>query len=132
MTLDTVPRPTPARAATASRVGRLMVPILPDDLGVPGRADLGQPLQRLVVHPYDPEALAVAPRPLEVGHERPGEVALERDPGVDRLAAGAQVRLEVGAPLLVADPPVLQHVLERGAVLRDDQRDARVLPRHPG
>src|SRR6476646_5162285 len=83
MTLDTVPRPTPARAATASRVGRFMAPILPDDLGVPERAVLQQASLGLVVDVHEPEALAVAPGPLEVVHQRPGEVALQRHPGID-------------------------------------------------
>src|ERR1044072_6829869 len=98
MTLDTVPRPTPARAATASRVGRFMTPILPDDLRVPDSAVLEHAPLALEVHVHEAEALAVAPCPLEVIHKRPGEIALQRYPGVDRVAAGA-------AGVLAARPP---------------------------
>src|SRR5690606_30783399 len=60
------------------------------------------PLRR-VVHIHDPEAPAVAPRPLKVIEERPDEVAFERRPLADRRVAGREVALEVAPPRLAVD-----------------------------
>src|SRR3954469_17650822 len=117
MTRDTVPRPTPARSATWSSVGRSLepvtasvsrparsaVPVRPEELGVPAAAVLHPPLLRGVVDVDDAEPLAVAVGPLEVVHERPDEVALERDAVGDRLLRAGQVRGEERRPLGVVD-----------------------------
>src|SRR4051812_16240075 len=86
-TRETVPRPTPARAATASRVGRACVrsrtgsfcrwqadPASLDHGGVPPGAALGDARLRPVVDVHEAEPLGVAPAPLEVVHQRPGEI----------------------------------------------------------
>src|SRR5258706_8878321 len=97
-TRDAVPRPTPARAATSSRVGRPgdrgcsftgddvtsrrrvnRQAMVGDHVGVPVGARLAGAHQRVVVDVDETETLAVPPGPLEVVHQRPGEVAAQRD-----------------------------------------------------
>src|SRR5436190_23054522 len=107
-TRDTVPRPTPARAATWSSVGGLpdwfirFLPgkaVVPDDLTVPMTAAFDDASLRRVVNVHQAEPLAVAPAPLEVVQQRPYEITLQRYPLRDRLAAGAQVCGEVRRPV---------------------------------
>src|SRR5690606_39756330 len=155
ITRDTVPRPTPARAATSSSVGLppgrrspficpAPSPLLrlfcitgqtttPDELGVPAGARLHRPPLGRVVHVDQAEPLAVPPGPLEVVHQGPDEVPLERHAGLDRPVAGAHVRLKEVAPPGVVHGAVLGDlVVEGGAVLRDVQREERVLGGEPG
>src|SRR3954462_1549393 len=80
-TRETVARETPARLATASRVGRSRTTInslqtvAADHLGVPARAVLRHPLLRRVVHVHDAEALGVPLGPFKVVHQRPHKVS---------------------------------------------------------
>src|SRR4051794_39685734 len=106
-TRETVALDTPARRATASRVGRSRVTtvsplgltrldaVAPDHLLVPLRAVLEHSLLRGVVDVHDPEALRVPLGPLEVVHQRPDEVPPQIHSGRQRIMAGAQVAVEV-------------------------------------
>src|SRR5690606_29015936 len=164
ITRETVPRPTPARAATASSVGRAVgarrSPFMdvapysccrapaeapghlfclrpqattPDAFGIPESAVFGNSPLSLVVHVDQTETLAVTPGPLEIVQQRPGEVPLERNARLDGGVACAQVSVDVGHPVPVVDGAVLgEHVVEGGAVLRDDHWDARILLGDPG
>src|SRR5215204_3879557 len=57
---------------------------LRDVVPVPEAAALRDPPLRRVVHPHDPEALAVPVLPFEVVEQRPREVALDVDAVLDR------------------------------------------------
>src|SRR3954466_9194750 len=106
MTRDTVPRPPPARAATASSVGRrspfmfsppwMICWLLfcrtaqastPDGPGIPESALFGNSELGLIIDVDQAESLTVPPRPVEVVHQRPGEIALERGSRLDRGVA---------------------------------------------
>ncbi len=88
-TRETVARETPARAATASRVGRFIRRALsssgrswgeavpPDDIPVAQPAVLGEPAPGLAVGVHDPEPPAVPIVPLEVTRSRPYETPPE-------------------------------------------------------
>ena len=66
-------------AAMLSRLSASAAPRRGDHLGVEARAVLGVALLRLEVDVHQPEALRVAEGPLEVVHQRPGEVAAQVD-----------------------------------------------------
>src|SRR6266545_7084630 len=122
---------------------------LPDHLRVPQRAVLGGAPLGGEVDVDQAEPLRVSPGPLEVVHQRPGEVAAQGHACRDRGVAGAQVRVDVGGAFAVVDGAVRgELVAEGGAVLGDQQRHGGValgdaaqpleqpglvdLPAHPG
>src|SRR3954468_21393276 len=74
-----------------------------DEVAIPERAALGDPLLGLVVDVHDAEALAVAELPLEVGEQRPDEVAAHVDAGGDGLAERVEVGAHVGGALGILD-----------------------------
>src|SRR6266540_1678572 len=122
---------------------------LPDHLRVPQRAVLGGALLGGEVDVDEAEPLRVSPGPLEVVHQRPGEIAAQGHARGDRGVAGAQVGVDVAGALAVVDEAVRgELVAEGGAVLGDQQWHGRValgdaaqhldqpglvdLPAHPG
>src|SRR5687767_14393746 len=117
MTRETVPRPTPARAATWSSVGRSDEAVTrsvsglraadrlmrADEVGVPPATRLHPALLGPVVDVDDAEPLAVSVRPLEVVQQRPHEVATQRHPLGDGPATALDVAGQVGGAVLVVD-----------------------------
>src|SRR5690606_16384839 len=100
ITRDTVPRPTPACRATASRVGLRSPSMLSlpgsspagagkrpgaGDRRVPAAAVLDRAALRRVVDVHQSEPLGVSPSPLEVVQQRPHEVTAHRRTGPHRL-----------------------------------------------
>src|SRR5919204_591664 len=102
-----------------------------DQVPVPERASLRDPPLRREVDEDDSKALVVAVLPFEVVEERPDVVATHVDPfgarSLDRVDVPVQVR---DAPLVV-DAPVVEPVVERRAVLRDQQGDLSVVALQP-
>src|SRR3712207_9234049 len=100
-TRETVALETPARRATASRVGRSRVTIkslqavAPDDVRIPPRAVLRQACLRRVVDVHDAEPLGVPLRPFIVVHQRPHEVSPEVNTAGQCIVAGAEVPVQV-------------------------------------
>src|SRR4051794_1875968 len=100
-TRETVARETPARLATASRVGRSRTTInslqtvTADHSCVPPRAVLGDPLWRGVVDMHDAEPLGVALCPFKVGHQRPHEVSPEGHSLGNLIVTGPQVPVQI-------------------------------------
>src|SRR5919199_345299 len=78
--------------------------ILPHDGAVVAPAILDRARLRIVVDVDDAEAPRVAPGPLEVVHQRPGEVALEWRAIRERLATGLEMLRVVARTLRVGDP----------------------------
>src|SRR5690606_13518712 len=122
-TRETVDGETPARRATSLSVGRrlrsgLMATsstrdrrspgdaVRPRDAGEPAGAVLRGALLRGVVDVHEPEPARVPPRPLEVVHQRPHEVAAQVDAVGDRPRRRPEVADEEVDALLVAHPPV--------------------------
>src|SRR3954454_5175443 len=117
MTRDTVPRPTPARAATWSSVGRsreavtgsvsrpgtLELTVSADPVGVPPAARLHRAGLGGVVDVHDAEALPVAMGPLEVVQQGPDEVPPQRHSRGECRRAAVDVSSQVGGSFLVVD-----------------------------
>ena len=82
---------------------------------------------------YQAKTLREAVAPLEVVHQRPGEVAAQRRAGLDRLVRRREMRSQVGFTTAVRHPFGLTAlrrphlVLERRAVFGHDQRSHLVL-----
>src|ERR1700730_4616667 len=81
----------------------------------------GPPCKRFVVDVDQPEALAVAERPLEIVEQRPDEITAHRDSDLDCVEHRAEIVAQIGDALPVAnalvgfDPvgkgrPVLEYV----------------------
>src|SRR5690606_5037599 len=135
MTRETVDRETPATFATCSSVGALPCwsGVIPAS-SWPGSARTSYEARvrvaaaisanrRLVIHIDDPEPLLASPRPLEVVHERPGEVAAHVCTLVDGLGDRLEVALEEVDPLRIVHLPVGgDHVIPRRTVLGDVER----------
>src|SRR5215467_2872513 len=98
-----------------------------DQVPIPERALLRDPPLGRIVDVDDPEPLVVAPLPLEVVEQRPDVVAANVDALGARLLDGGDVRPEVLEPALVVDAVSVEPVLERSAVLRDQQRQVAVV-----
>src|SRR5919201_5106482 len=115
--------------------GRLLLPpgtLLRDEVAVPVEAPLRHPLERRIVDVDESKALPVAPCPLEVVHQRPDEVALDRDTRLDSAADRRDVPFEVVTALRIAHAAVVTaHVRKRRAILRDVQRARRVVVADP-
>src|ERR671930_223807 len=97
--------------------------LLRNEVAIPVVALLRHALERRIVDEDEPEALPVAPGPLEVVHESPHEVAPDGRSGLDGTTDRVDVALEVVAPLRIADRSfVAADVGECSAVLGDVQR----------
>src|SRR5690554_1624744 len=91
-----------------------------DGLAVPVGRVLPTALGRLVIDVDNAKALVVALGPLEVVHQRPGEVAPHVSTFGDCLAYGVNVAVEVINTVDVSHAAVfIDDVIPRGTVLRD-------------
>src|SRR3954454_17201367 len=105
---------------------------LPNVIAIPERGPLRDPLQRLVVHAHDPEALLVAVLPLEVVEQRPRVVAAHVDAVLDRPPERDQVIAQEGDPRRVLHDAVDQPlVVERRPVLGDPDLQIAVVVAQP-
>src|SRR4051812_21278783 len=95
------------------------------EAAIPLPAALERPLLAEVVDVDEPEPARVTPRPFEVVHQRPHEVALEWQPLLQRRGAGENVLLEVAPPRLVLHLAVDDGVRIGRAVLGDVQGQVR-------
>src|SRR5215218_6726483 len=99
-----------------------------DQVAVPQGAPLRDAPLRLEVDEHDPEPLAVAGFPLEVVQQRPDVVAAHVDAGRTRPVDGLDVPADVrDAALVLHDRFAVEPVVERGAVLGDQQRHVAVV-----
>src|SRR5262249_44374690 len=90
-----------------------------DQVTIPERASLGDPLLRRIVDVDQPEALPVPPLPLEVVEQRPNEVAANVDTLGTCIVDRLDVALQVVETPLVVDSVALDMVVEGRAVLGD-------------
>ncbi len=91
-----------------------------DEVAVPAETGLWCPPLGRVVHVHKPEALPVPPAPLEVVHETPDEIALQRHSLPGRSSRGGNVGLQVLLAFGVEDAAfVVDHIGEGGTVLGD-------------
>src|SRR5438067_4372727 len=80
----------------------------------------------------DPEALRVPHRPFEVVQQRPQQIPPHIGPTLDRGMYRTQVLVDVVDPFGIPNlAPGVHLVLERRAVLRDDQREPSGMPVQP-
>src|SRR4051812_36607918 len=115
---------TPSRVTASGETHR----VRGDDLGVGAEAVLADPSLRRAVDPYEAEALRITIGPFEVVHQRPMDVAIERDARSDCLVRGHHVIPEERRAPVVLDTPVgIRCGVEDPAVLRDDEPRARVV-----
>ena len=91
--------------------------------GVEVERVFGAAVLRLVVDMDQAKAFAVAEGPFEIVEQRPDEIALDRDPGGDRVLHRAEIAAQIADAPLVADMPVgLDPVGKGGAVFEDVDR----------
>jgi hypothetical protein len=87
-------------------------------------------LEAVVVDPDDAEPLAEAVAPFEVVEQRPDEVTAHVDAALHGAMHGRDVPAEVVDALRIVDGAVDHDVVERRAVLGDDERQLRELLVH--
>src|SRR5918992_4178627 len=104
----------------------------PGGVPVPARTGLGNPALGEKVDVDEAKTLRVTPPPLEIVHERPREITLERYAGRDGRVAGPEVLVEIGDPVRVVHAVVGDLVIEGRAVLRHVQRHGRIFGGDPG
>src|ERR1022692_407771 len=94
--------PPPATRAASGASGSLRG----DQIPVPAERGLRRALPGAEVDVHEAESLVVALGPLEVVHQRPGQVAAYVDAGRDGLVQCPEVAVQVPDPRLVIDGPV--------------------------
>jgi len=94
--------------------------VLCDDLTVPVAAFLDNALLGLEIDVNDTKTLGVAKAPLEVVHQGPHEVAVQRHATLDGVVSGLEMFFQVGQTPIVVDVPLFADLVgEGGAVLGD-------------
>src|ERR1700730_15160216 len=81
---------------------------------------LRPPCKRVVVDVDQPEAPAIAERPLEIVEKRPDEITAQRDSGVDSVEHRSEIVAQIGNALPVANSFIcFDPVGKGGAVLEN-------------
>src|SRR5258707_2835251 len=104
-----------------------------DEAGVPVGAFFENAALGWIVNVDNAKAFAIAVGPLEVVHERPGEVALNRRAALDGAADGANVVTRIGYAQGVAYQATfaIPFIGEGGSTFGDDQRARGILFMQP-
>src|SRR5215210_1779041 len=105
--------------------------ILARDSGVPTPASFDDSLLGRVVDVDHPEALPVAPCPLEVIEQGPDEIPAERHAVSDRAVGLQQMLMQERLALWVIDLPIRDDIVARGAVFGDQEPARAVIVADP-